>query len=249
MADKAVMGGYADRHLEGLIQERRRAFRKYLPLFLLVACGAALVVGVVFYLLFRDQMVPAWTLGPVALLGMFWALKSQLAGTYHLESGLEAQGWTSTDLKRALGRGWYVIDNISFGELGNVDHVVIGPGGVFAVETKYTDSSLDSRRGRGTVADWVAQSHDMARHLRLLLKWNYGRLVEPTPIVITSGTELLKLPPDLEGSGVVRRRHVKQLVRTWQDTAEVLSSAEVEDLRAALVDFKGKRDAADRKVS
>jgi hypothetical protein len=243
------MGTYADQHLQGMIEERRRAFRKYLPLFLLVAAGAAVVVAAAFYLLFRDRMVPAWTLGPVALLAMFWALKSQLAGTYHLESGLEAQSWTSTDLKRALGRGWYVIDNISFGGMGNVDHVVIGPGGVLAVETKYTDSSLESRRGRETVAEWVAQSHEMARHLRLMLRSNYGHMVQPTPIVITSGTELLKLPADLEGSAVVRRRHVKQLVRSWQEATAVLGRQEIENLRAALVDFKGKREAADRKLS
>lgn len=129
------MATHADRHLEGLIRERRKAFRKHWPLLAVMMAATAGIVAAVFYFLFRDQTVPAWTLGPVAIVAMFWGLRPQLDGTYQLESGLEAQGWTSTDLRKALGRGWYVIDNISFGDMGNVDHAVVGPGGVFAVET------------------------------------------------------------------------------------------------------------------
>jgi hypothetical protein len=40
--------------------------------------------------------------------------------------------------------GWYVIHDLALGR-GNIDHVLVGPGGVFAVETK-------SHRGRISLA-------------------------------------------------------------------------------------------------
>lgn len=38
-------------------------------------------------------------------------------------------------LEEMHGDGWYVLHDISFGA-GNIDHVAIGPGGLFTIETK-----------------------------------------------------------------------------------------------------------------
>jgi len=43
-------------------------------------------------------------------------------------------------LEGLVADGWQVIHDVSFGR-GNIDHIVVGPGGLFTVETK-------SRRGR-----------------------------------------------------------------------------------------------------
>jgi Nuclease-related domain len=54
-----------------------------------------------------------------------------------------------------VGEGWLAIHDVSLGR-GNVDHIVVGPGGVFAVETK-------SHRGRISVdrldPRWLKQAH------------------------------------------------------------------------------------------
>jgi hypothetical protein len=48
------------------------------------------------------------------------------------------------------GRGWYAIHDVSLGR-GNVDHIVIGPGGVFTVETKSHPGPVQVGRVHGSV--------------------------------------------------------------------------------------------------
>lgn len=93
------------------------------------------------------------------------------------------------------------------------------------------------------MTEWAEQSRTMARRLALLLRSNYEHAVEATPIVITSGTELLILPPDLEGTAVVRRRHVGGVVQGWRQRSSILSRYQVEDIREALLDYRATREA------
>ena len=82
--------------------------------------------------------------------------RSQIDGTYHLVAARDTERWTSKDLRSLLGRGWYVVDGIHFWH-GDVDHVAVGPSGVYLVETKHTDSELDlnTRRGLKSASAWV----------------------------------------------------------------------------------------------
>jgi Nuclease-related domain len=48
------------------------------------------------------------------------------------------------------GRGWYAIHDVSLGR-GNVDHIAIGPGGVFTVETKSHPGPVQVSRLHGSV--------------------------------------------------------------------------------------------------
>jgi hypothetical protein len=190
--------------------------------------------------------VPVWLLGPVFVVAVMGAVKSQLDGTYHLESSIEAEGWTSSDLRKTLGSRWYVIDGLSFGAQGDVDHVVVGPSGVFAVETKFTDSTMDSRTGRALVTSWIDQSYDSARRVRLLLQHNYGHELDVAAVVVVSGTEFLRLSSEVEGTQVVRRRDLRELTSRWRGASVCLSSEQVESVRAALLDYRGLREDFER---
>jgi hypothetical protein len=53
-------------------------------------------------------------------------------------------------LDRLRGRGWEVLHDLSLGR-GNVDHVLIGPGGVFTVETKSHAGPIYVARVHGAV--------------------------------------------------------------------------------------------------
>ena len=56
------------------------------------------------------------------------------------EQGAEGEEIVGEILESLVADGWQVVHDVSFGR-GNIDHVVVGPGGLFTVETK-------SRRGR-----------------------------------------------------------------------------------------------------
>jgi hypothetical protein len=228
------------------IRRRRRAFRKHWPLVAAITLGLSAVTGLVLALILGGRVVQAWVLGPVVVIAAFWALRPQLDGTYLLQSGIEAESWTSRDLRKGLGKGWHVIDWISFGDQGDVDHVVIGPSGVFAVESKYTDSTLDSRVGRKVLERWIEQSHDGARRVRLLLKHHYGQEVEVSALVVVSGSASLSLPADAEGIAVVRRRNLADVTMAWRSTPPRLPTAQIEAIRAGLLEYRGVRDAFER---
>lgn len=68
-----------------------------------------------------------------------------LGGRFKRDHGAWAQGAEGEEvvgqvLEGLVTDGWQVIHDVSFGR-GNIDHIVVGPGGLFTVETK-------SRRGR-----------------------------------------------------------------------------------------------------
>lgn len=245
-ADKPCMSSYVGGFARSLIKERRRAFRRHWPLFGAITAGLCLLSAAGLRWALEEIAVPAWMLGPVFVVAVMGAVKTQLDGTYHLESSVEAEGWTSTDLRKALGPRWYVVDGVSFGAQGDVDHVVVGPSGVFAVETKYTDSTMDSRTGQRLVTSWIDQSYKNARRVRFLLKHNYGHDLDVSPVVVVSGTELLALSPDVEGTQVVRRRDLRTLTCRWRDRPVSLTPEQVESVRAALLDYRGLREDFER---
>jgi hypothetical protein len=53
--------------------------------------------------------------------------------------GALAEEWTADELA-SLGSEWRRVHSVPFGDLFDVDHVLVGPCGVFVVETKFTAS-------------------------------------------------------------------------------------------------------------
>lgn len=63
-----------------------------------------------------------------------------LGGRFKRDHGTWSQGAEGEEvvgriLEGLAAEGWHVIHDVSFGR-GNIDHVVVGPGGIFTVETK-----------------------------------------------------------------------------------------------------------------
>ena len=86
---------------------------------------------------------------------------------------------------RWLGRlpdGWHVFHDVPAGERGaNIDHVVIGPGGVFTVNTKDVTGKLwvgsTGIRHNGHRTDFLSKATGQARRASRLLSTALGRLV------------------------------------------------------------------------
>jgi hypothetical protein len=124
------------------------------------------------------------------------------------------------------GRGWYVVDRIHFWH-GDVDHVVVGPTGVYLVETKHTDSELDlgSHRGLRSAAAWVEAVRRRTRSTRLVLK-SHG--VDVEPLIVIWGGQVTGTPCVCDGMRVLHRRELPEEVATWKERKSMLSSRQVD---------------------
>src|SRR5215212_1786597 len=49
--------------------------------------------------------------------------------------GAEGEEVVGRILEGLAAKGWHVIHDVSFGR-GNIDHIVVGPGGIYTIETK-----------------------------------------------------------------------------------------------------------------
>jgi hypothetical protein len=103
-----------------------------------------------------------------------------LGGTGPLMAGELAEQWTANALRPMREHGWKLANHVLFNG-GDVDHVLVGPGGVLVVETKWR---RDPWRTTGPDFDRdaaIRQVQEKARSVALLLK-PIG--VVPHPIVV-----------------------------------------------------------------
>jgi hypothetical protein len=107
-------------------------------------------------------------------------------------------------LLRGLGAGWRVLHAVPHGEVGEIDHLVIGPGGVFAVTTTPPDADRGAR----------SASQQLTRAI--------GRRITAEPLVATVAdakrlvTVLRALPARLEADVVARIARAAEEWTTWR---------------------------------
>jgi hypothetical protein len=150
--------------------------------------------------------------------------------------GAEAEQWTSAELRRLCRRRWVVVGHRQRYHVNNVlldawdiDHVLIGPEGILAIETKWSASSwTDTIRTRRAVEAAAAVRAKARKLERILASTNYGLALSVTPLVVlwptaagappggTGGTQIawgadlakyLPSGPPLEGELVERAQH------------------------------------------
>jgi hypothetical protein len=164
------------------IQQRRRLRR--LTLILGFLFGLALLVA-----LFADVVLwPALILAILALLsgaalGYFeWRYRSASRRRGQLQAGLDGQQLLPRMLS-GLDDSFYLINNLKLpGRADDVDHILVGPNGVFALETKH-------RRGRIFWRDGEWRQSKMSRRGHLQPEAPFRA---PTPL---ARARTLALPP------------------------------------------------------
>jgi hypothetical protein len=89
--------------------------------------------------------------------------------------GAEGERIVGAELEQLEARGWQVLHDVPVGERGaNIDHVLVGPGGVWTVNTKYhwggrVWASGNTVKVNGRFEPYVAKaSHEATRASRLL---------------------------------------------------------------------------------
>jgi hypothetical protein len=111
----------------------------------------------------RGFVTGSFLVGVVATL---WAHVVRASGTGPSMMGDLAEQWTASDLRRLRKRGWRLVNGVRFGV--EIDHVLVGPGGVIAVESKWSAASWASASGHDRIGSAVDQVRRGARQLRLV---------------------------------------------------------------------------------
>jgi hypothetical protein len=192
-------------------------------------------------LLLPNVQIPLWLLLPAGFVLLAGFAYPMIDGTYHLWAAGLAEGWTATDLRKLRKDGWHVVERVDFGDR-DVDHVLVGPSGVYAIDTKYTDSQVDlaSKRNVKQVREWTNKAYDAARPLRLLLVHQHRIRIDVTPMVVVWGTRVTGEPQMTDGVPVLKGRHLKQQLSACASQSAV-SQEEQQAIVAALENFRRVR--------
>lgn len=68
--------------------------------------------------------------------GVLTVLVIEATGTAPTSMGATAEQWTASELRPLRKRGWRLLNHVAL-QRWDIDHVLVGPGGVWAVETKW----------------------------------------------------------------------------------------------------------------
>lgn len=120
---------------------------------------------------------------------------------------LTATRWTSD--RDALPEGWHVLDSVAVGDRGTIDHVVIGPAGVFTLNTKHHPGGRIWLAENAFMVDchkthYLRNSRFEARRASALLTAAAGCLVAVEPIIVVVGADITR-KADPDGVHVVYR--------------------------------------------
>ena len=116
----------------------------------------------------------------------FWVL--QITGTAPAMMGGQGEQWTASELRPLQRRGWRVVHHVSL-RTWDIDHVLIGPGGAFAIETKWSAQPWVLEPAEERVLKASRQAAGNARDLRL---WDSFRKagIDVQPVVMLWGPGL-----------------------------------------------------------
>jgi len=170
----------------------------------LAALAAFVVlVGVVIYYVplpiwWRSYILGVWTVLGVGAIALVVYVG---AGSHGYQLGKMGEESTARALLgwRRRRRGWTLINGLYFSGHGDVDHVLVGPGGVFVLESKWiselcqvTDGGVTGLRGR----DPIKQVRTGANKIESLLRYGHERhatAVQPVVVLWGPGS------PKIEG--------------------------------------------------
>jgi hypothetical protein len=132
-----------------------------------------------------------------------------------------------------LGKDWRVINAVPVGAAGSdIDHVVIGPAGVFTLNTKAHASKKVWAAGRalhinGFKQDYIRNSQFEATRASRLLTAAVGRPVEVTPLIVMVGISELSYGARKPEVAVVTSRGI---VRNLKRRKRILSADEITEI-------------------
>ena len=162
------------------VKHARNNWRIYLAL--IVSLGTVTVVTAAFV---REPFVRGFWVGTMvtAIVAVVVHINTTLSGASSRASGGEAERFTSEQLRKLDPARWFVFDHVAFADF-DIDHVLVGPGAVFAVETKWRTRAPNQKQLR----EFTAQAKRSSGRLRRFLSTK-GVSRRVTPLVVLWGPE------------------------------------------------------------
>jgi hypothetical protein len=167
----------------------------------------------------------------------------QFTGTAGTLMGELAEQWTAQEFRKMRPRGWRLINHLMLRK-GDIDHVVLGPGGVIVAESKWASSWESDLLSDFRLPGAVAQVRRNAADVRLVLRPRVDAPVEAA--LVLWGPGLRDLPPHLqnfehEGVRVVTAPVVTEWIE--RDRDPVLEPQQVEAAWNVLDGYVRRREA------
>ncbi|MGW7050801.1 nuclease-related domain-containing protein [Streptomyces sp. NPDC054887] len=148
--------------------------------------------------------------------------------------GLAGERRVGAELQRLAGRGWRVLHSVPLPRDVDIDHLLIGPGGVFSINTKHHrnktvwvgDDSVKVNHGKPQ--PYARKSRAEADRVRRVLERHCGFQVPVVPVIVFVGVTDLQKVVTLLDVRVYREREVAAL----GPTAGVLNAEQIEQVYA-----------------
>lgn len=232
-----MAGESARREYERRRSRDARGRRRALPLVL----GIVVVAGVAGYV-GGERVVPGrgGTLGVLVAVVVGLKLAIELAprsSTTAFAKGAAGEVAVAKVLDGLTDHGWSALHDRLLPRGPQLDHLVVGPGGVFTVDAKHYSGSLAARR-EGTIR---IAGRDKSALLRQAIKQSatitdhlarHGAPAPPsTPVLCFVGTELPRRHLVVGGVHLVTRRGLERLLTT---APHVLDAAAIASIRRLL---------------
>jgi hypothetical protein len=109
--------------------------------------------------MFLPQSASPYLVGAIVASGGWWlyVIMLQTGGAMNKQVGVMAEEWTVGDLRKLRKHGWRLVNHVML-ERVDIDHALIGPGGFFAIETKYRTDWHSAQRDFAAMARRAAES-------------------------------------------------------------------------------------------
>jgi hypothetical protein len=216
-------------------------------IFVAVVVGVALAVGPTLPSDFLQGLVlgVAVTAAPTAV----WVFAMQQTGTAPTMMGDLAEQWTAQELRCLRKQGWRLVNHFAL-RVDDIDHVLIGPGGAWAVETKWSATEWRSEAGRVRIAGAVEQALANGRSLGLWHEFK-SRRVPVGAVVVLWGPGLSRWPDEdqsqlVNGVPVIAGPRLRRWLEEMAESSTVVVEAHQIDAAWAAMDRQvAQRDALD----
>jgi hypothetical protein len=185
------------------------------------------------------QPLDAYLVGAIAV-STLWACHSVLTtadGLAARRAGILGEEWTVMELQRLPRGDWRFVNHVML-ERGDVDHAVLGPGGFFAVDSKWRSewSEVDLSRV-------AAACHEQARKLHSRLGVRMPRV---SPVIVMWGPRVADTYPHVFERDGVTFCPGKLLVGHLRGLPTSIDTGTIETAFAALDRYVEKRDVGEQ---